>query len=70
MRKPLFNMEIHTFSLFWVEFHSVNYTQKKIGRTECERIFDKCNFQDLKTSAIKEINKTKLTAKEYLKLKL
>jgi len=62
-------INIHTFLNFWHTFHLKNHTNK-LGKAECSRIWEACNFQDKQKQAIKDIKKTNLTAIEYLKLKL
>ena len=68
---PLSNkpITVWTFDWFFDEWHRINRT-RKIDKARCREYWNKCNFEDRKKAAIKDIIKTELSAYEYLKTKL
>lgn len=63
------HITIFTFEHFWNIFHYKNNV-RQIDKTRCRNLWYSCNFAELKKLAIKDVEKTKLSAYEYLKIKL
>jgi len=61
---------IYTFQLFWSKFHVLN-TKQKLRKSDCEKIWNDCNFSSKKKSAIKALTKgLTMGAYEYIKHQL
>ena len=63
----------HNFDVFWNAFHFATKQPKLSNRTQAEIEWNRCVIGNKKVQLIKSINndfKCKLTALEYLRLKL
>jgi hypothetical protein len=62
-------MKTYNFELYWWKFHEKN-PQLKLRKSDCEKLWNDCNCFGRHKKIIQGIEKTKLSAIEYLKLKL
>lgn len=58
-----------TFNLFWWKFHEIS-PQYKLNKAMSEKLWASINCEGKKQEIINKIERTNLTALEYLKLKL
>ena len=62
-------MKIFTFEMFWSHFYYKN-PGRKTDKDRCRKLWDSCNFYNRQRKAITDLERTDLTAYQYLKLKL